>query len=375
MEHKLTRRDFVKGLAVGAASASLLSGRNNSIFGAEVKGDEMKDDNLYHIQTVRGPIKPSQLGLTLIHEHIIVDFIGADKASKDRYNADEVFEVMLPYLKEIRALGVTGFAECTPMHLARDPQIFARIAEAADMHIITNTGIYARDQYIPQYALQKSADELAQMWIDEANNGIEGTGVKPGFIKIAVSPGSLSPIQQKNVRAAARTSIATGLTIASHTGHGIAALEEMDILLEEGVQLDKFIFVHAQSEQDQKYHFTTAERGAWVEYDYIRQDTAARNIQLIRDMLEKGHEDKLLLSQDSGWYNVGQPRGGNINGFAYLVKDFIPLMRQSGIDQATIDKLLITNPAMALRIPGGTTAGTGVSPTGKAISTFGKVKS
>jgi phosphotriesterase-related protein len=308
--------------------------------------------------------------MTLIHEHIMVDFIGADKVSKDRYDADEVFDVMLPYLKEIRALGVTGFGECTPMYLGRDAQLLARLAEAADMNIITNTGLY-KEPYLPEYAFQKSADELAQMWIDEIENGIEDTGIKPGFIKIAVNPGNLIPIQQKIVRAAASTSLATGTTIAAHTGHGVAALEELDILEEEGVPLNKFIFVHAGTDKDHE----VAQRGAWVEYDGIRKEEAERNIQLIKGMLEKGYEDNLLLSQDAGWYNVGQPKGGKIRGYAYLVEEFIPLMKESGIDQDTIDKLMILNPARALRIRGKSKDAEGVSPVGKAISTFGKIKS
>lgn len=364
MENKLTRRNFVKSAAVGLASASLLSGSNYSVLSSENKSDD-----LYSIQTVRGPIDPSQLGMTLIHEHIMVDFIGADKVNKNRYDADEVFDVMLPYLKEIKALGVTGFGECTPMYLGRDVQLLGRLAEAADMHIITNTGLY-KEPYLPQYAFQKSADELAQMWIDEIQKEIEA-GIRAGFIKIAVNPGNLIPIQQKIVRAAARTSLATDATIASHTAHGLAALEELDILEEEGVPLNKFIFVHAGTDKDH----VVAERGAWVEYDGIRKESSARNMQLIRDMLEKGFEDRLLLSQDAGWYHVGEPKGGEVRSFAYLVNEFIPLMRESGIDQDTIDKLLIANPARALRIQSKPENAGRVSPAGKAVSTFGKVKS
>lgn len=374
MESKITRRNFVKNLAVGLTSASLLSRFGNSFSSAESKGDMMKDDEFYFIQTVRGRIKPSELGMTLIHEHIIVDFIGADKVSKERYDADEVFDVMLPYLEEIKALGVTGFGDCAPMYLARDAQLLARLAEAVDMHIITNTGLY-KEPYLPQYAFQKSADELAQIWIGEMQNGIEGTGIKPGFIKIAVNQGNLIPVQQKIVRAAARTSLATGMTIASHTANGIAAMEELDILTEEGLPLNKFIFVHAASESNQEYHFRAAERGAWVEYDGISEPQASRNIQLIKGMLEKGYEDNLLLSQDAGWYNVGQPGGGNIRGYTYLVEEFIPLMKNSGISQDTIDKLMIINPAQALRIQNESENARSVSPIGKAKSTFGRIKS
>ena len=373
MRYKLTKRDFIKGMAAGLTSASLMPWFGYSVYGDESRGDAMNDDTSYFIQTVRGRIKPSQLGLTLIHEHIMVDFIGADKASKDRYDVDEVFEVMLPYLREIKALGVTGFAECTPMFLARDADLLKRLSGATDMHILTNTGLY-RDQYVPKYAFDRSADELAAMWIDEIRNGIEDTGIKPGFIKIAANTGKLVPIQKKIIRAAARTSLATGTTIASHTTVGVSAVEEIDILEEEGLPLSKFIWVHASSEGNQDLHFAAAERGAWVEYDNISKGSAQNSIQRIKNMLEKGYGDKLLLSQDAGWYHVGEPKGGNIKSFAYIIEEFVPLMKQSGIDQDTVDQLLIQNPARAMRIPIKPGKSEGVSPAGKAISTFGRTK-
>ncbi len=371
MVKELSRREFIKGLTVGLSSASMFLNSVTNIFGDIKKGKIMQNDDFYYIQTVRGRIKPSQLGLTLIHEHILVDFIGADKVSKDRYDPDEVFEVMFPYLKEIKDLGVTGFAECTPMFIGRDPELMARFAQGLDMHILTNTGMY-KEPYLPKYAFEKTEDELAQMWINEIEQGIEGTQIKAGFIKIAVNPGNLIPIQQKIVRAAARTSKATGATIACHTGHGVAVLETIDILKSEGLSLEKFIFVHAGSEPNIDYHIKVAQQGAWVEYDGISAGEANRYIQLIKSMLDKGYDDRLLLSQDAGWYNVGDLRGGNIRSFAYIIRDFIPLMEKSGIDKKTIDKLFIENPARAIQIPINTKQS--VNPYGKAKSTWGKIK-
>lgn len=372
MDNIVNRRDFIKSIALGFVSAGLLSEFNLNTWGIQKGKNTMQDDNNYFIQTALGPIKPSQLGMTLIHEHILVDFIGADSFNKNRYNADEVFEVMLPYLKEIRDLGVTGFAECTPMYLARDAELMARLSKSANIHILTNTGMY-KEPYLPKYAFEKTAEELAQMWIDEANNGIEGTAIKPGFIKIAVNPGNLIPIQQKIVRASAITSKTTGFTIACHTGHGIAALEVLDILEKEGVPLSKYIFVHADAESNVNYHIEAAKRGAWIEYDSIGSGDPNRHIQLIKTMLDKGYEDRLLLSQDAGWYNVGQPKGGNIRGFTYIVREFIPLMEKSGINKDTIDKFMITNPALALRI-NNKSGNIGVNPKGKAKSTFGNIR-
>lgn len=301
------------------------------------------------IHTVTGVIDSESMGLTLPHEHIMCDFIGADKVSKDRYDTDEIIKTMIPYVEEIRDLGVKTFVDCTPAYIGRDPAILAEISNETGINIITNTGFY-KEPYLPRYTWELSADELAERWMKEITTGIEGTEIKADFIKIAVNPGPLIPIQQKIVTAACRTHKKTGVAIASHTVKGLAALEQLDIFEREEAEPCAFIYVHAQGERDQKYHYEVAHRGGWVEYDGINEKTAEQNLKLISDMAEKGYEDNLLLSQDSGWYYVGEEKGGNIRGFAFLVKEFIPLLEKNGFDKPLIDKLTITNPRRAFEI-------------------------
>jgi phosphotriesterase-related protein len=289
------------------------------------------------------------MGLTLPHEHVMVDFIGADKVSRLRYDADEVVRTVLPYLKEIASLGVRTFIDCTPDYLGRDPAILARLSRLTGFNIITNTGWY-KEPYLPNSAWTLPVDGLAGRWIAEIETGIGSTGMKAGFIKIAVNPGPLIPIQRKIVSAAARTSKRTGVVIASHTGHGPAALEQLDILGREDVDPPSFIFVHADSEPDQKYHFETAKRGAWVEYDGIRPGTEEKHLKLIAAMLDRDFENNLLLSQDAGWYNVGQTGGGKIRGYSYLVDRFIPALKAAGVNDHLIHKLTVANPARAFTI-------------------------
>jgi len=302
------------------------------------------------IRTVLGDIFPDKLGLTLVHEHVLVDFVGAEKFSKERYDAKEVFDVMLPYLAEIRRLGVTGFVECTPAYMARDPQLLASLSEAVGIHVLTNTGLY-KEPYLPKHAFEYAADQLAELWIDEVKKGIEETSVKAGFIKIAVNPGQIVPIQQKIVRAAARCSLSTGAVIACHTASGVAAMHLLEILREERTDARRLIVVHSDAEEDVEYHVRTARQGAWVEYDGLRPETAEKTLNLLRLMVNKGFEDQLLLSQDAGWYNVGEPRGGNIRGYQYLVEDFVPLMLQKGFSQQLVNKILVKNPARAFEMP------------------------
>ena len=303
------------------------------------------------IRTVLGDIHPGKLGPTLAHEHILVDFIGADKHSKERYDPNEVFSTMLPYLTEIRRLGVTGFVECTPNYMARDPEVLARLSKAADIHILTNTGLY-KEPYLPKYAFEYSADQLADQWTREIREGIEDTDVKAGFIKIAVNPERIVPIQQEIVRAAARCSLTTGAAVACHTASGVAALHLLEILEEEGADLGRLIVVHSDAEEDTEYHLKIASCGAWVEYDAVREETAERTLTLLRLMLQSGFEDQVLLSQDAGWYNVGEPGGGGIRGFEYLVRNFVPLMLGNGFSKELVDRILIKNPSRAFEVQG-----------------------
>lgn len=299
------------------------------------------------IQTVRGPIAPDQLGVTLIHEHLLVDFIGADQVSPDRYDPDDVFRVALPHLHRLRELGGQSLAECTPMYLGRDPALLARLSEASGLHLLTNTGQY-KEPFLPAATFTLSASELAAQWIAEARQGIGETGIRPAFIKIAVNEGDrLSPIQEKVVRAAARTSRATGLPIAAHTGTG--PVEHcLEVLAEEEVTAEAFIWVHAQAETKAARHVAVAQRGAWVEFDGIAPDSIESHLRFTCHLLEQGYGDRILLSHDAGWYHVGEPGGGDFRGFDTLFTAFLPALRAAGVDAATERQLLVENPCRAL---------------------------
>jgi len=334
------RRRFLKILPAGIAAASSLAEASFAALPAP------------QVNTVLGKRSPRALGMTLMHEHVLVDFVGADKVSSERYNAEEVFQTALPHLKALRAAGCRTLVECTPAFLGRDAKLLKRLASASGLHIITNTGFYgaANDKYVPAIARQETAEQLAFRWTREFQEGIEDTGIRPGIIKIGVDPGTLSEIDTKLVRAAAKTHLQTGLTIASHTGDGVAALAEVEILKQEGVHPGAFIWVHAQIEGNVKHHFNAAEQGAWVEFDGISEGAAEKHLHLVEGMIAQGLADRMLISQDAGWYHVGEPKGGTFRSYTFVFENFIPLLRRSGISPEQIRSLLIDNPRKALTL-------------------------
>jgi phosphotriesterase-related protein len=304
------------------------------------------------IMTVNGPVPSKEMGVSLIHEHILVDFIGADSISEQRWDKSKVVDRSLPFLKQIKELGCQTFIECTPAYLGRDPLLLKSLADSSGLNIITNTGYYGavKNKYIPQHAFNETADQLAASWIFESDNGINGTGIKPGFIKIGVENGNLSDLHKKLVIAAARTHLKTGLTIASHTGPAIPAFEQLDILKNEGVESEAFIWVHAQSENDLSNHVKAAKMGAWIGLDGLNDNNLADYIKMIKNLRENNLLSKILLSHDAGWYHPGEENGGEYRGYTTLFEKLIPLLRKENFSEKEIIQLLVINPSEAFTI-------------------------
>ena len=338
-----SRRQFLNHAILGLGSVAAFSSGCSSLKVGRVHGQVM---------TVLGPIDPIEMGTTLSHEHVLVDFIGAAKVSRGRYNSDEAFATVLPHVQRVQALGCQTLIECTPAYLGRDPALLRRLAGASKLHLLTNTGYYgaAQNKFLPAHALSDTADQLAARWFQDWRAGIEGTDVRPGFIKIGVDAGKLSDVHRKLVRAAARTHLATGLTIAAHTGNGAAALDELATLREERVGGSAFIWVHAQNESNSDTHIRTAESGAWVEFDGISPQSIARHVELVKNMKAHGFLKRVLLSHDAGWYHVGEPGGGNFRPYDTLFTEFIPALRQEGFDEHEIRQMLVANPREAFTI-------------------------
>ena len=218
------------------------------------------------------------------------------------------------------------------------------------MHILTNTGFYgvADGKYIPEFAFSASAEDLAAGWSSEFQAGIPPTGIRPALITVGVDAGPLSKMNSKLVSAAGLTHLRTGMVIAAHTGDGLAAMAQLDVLKSHGVSPAAFIWVHAQDEKDRSFHRKAAEAGAWIEFDGISSETADQNIGLIRETRKAGYLRRVLISQDAVGFHVGEERGGYCPGYTFMFSDFLPQLRKSGIDETETRILTIENPQRAL---------------------------
>jgi len=309
------------------------------------------------VMTVNGPVAATSLGVTLEHEHVLVDFSGADSIQFSSWDRAEVIRVARPYFDELKKYNVRTFIECTPAFLGRDPLLLKELGKETGMNFITNTGFYGAhdNRYIPGFFDNMTAEEASEMWTNEFLNGIEGSGVKPGFIKIAVNPDdSLSALHQKIITAAGLTHLKTGLTIASHTGPDSPAFAQIKILSDNGIDPSAFIWVHAQRGSIEG-NIRAAEMGTWISLDNIRNRSGSNGsitwyADRIQRLKEEGHLNRVLLSHDSGWYDPGKPGGGTYNGYTDLFEYLLPELGKRGFSEDDIKQLMIRNPAEAYTI-------------------------
>ncbi len=309
-----------------------------------------------HVMTVTGPLPVQAMRTTLPHEHLLVDFIGADSTGYHRWNRNDVIEQVLPFLLEAYEFGVNTFIDCTPAFLGRDPLLLKALSEKSSIYILTTTGFYGAfdNKFVPSFAFEKTAEELAALWINEFENGIEDTGIRPGIIKIAVERDQpLSDMHTKIVTAAALTHLKTGLTIVSHTGPESAAIEQVNLLQSLGVSPDAFVWTHA-NEGSMDAHVELARQGVWISLD--KTNTSPEMITNLSNILLNLKEHNLLnnvlISHDAGWYKPEEQDGGLFRPFTSIFTHLLPALREKGFADDDIELIMVKNPqnAYAIRV-------------------------
>lgn len=302
------------------------------------------------VMTVNGPLDAQQTGTWLHHEHILVDFIGADSTGPHRWNRDSVTAMMLPALKTAKAAGVVTFVDATPNFLGRDVGILQTLSEKSGMQIITNTGLYGYNyKHLPAYTREETAEELAQRWIAEFENGIDGTEVKPGFIKISVNASDpLEPMDAKLVKAAALTHLKTGLVILCHTGPALGVYPQLRILKEVGVSPEAFVWVHAQQEENMEEYLKLARTGIWIALDGVPWAYEA-HLEKLLFARESGILDQILISHDGGWYEAGKSEQ-TLQPFTTITNQLVPDLQKAGFSDEEVMQLLQENPKSAFAL-------------------------
>lgn len=302
------------------------------------------------IITVCGPIAPEALGITQTHEHVILDAYDHYK-SYDLVIDDE--EMVVQELAEFTKLGGKTIVDVTLDEIGRNPQALKRVSQASGVQIVMGCGWYREFGY-PRCVQERTSKELADILVREIEHGVGDSGIRAGIIgEIGTGRHHILPAEERVFRAAALAQRRTGVAITTHTTRwGTLALEQIAMLAEYGADLSKVIIGHLGDRRGVHHLLPIAEKGVYIEVDnigfldyqpeWVRADNVAA-------LCKEGFADQVLLSEDICMLSHLKYRGGK--GYGYILEIFIPMLKQRGVRDEQIHKMLVDNPARALARP------------------------
>lgn len=313
----------------------------------------MSDERL--VVTVRGPLDPGLLGATLAHDHVLSDaFAMYGEASADYAWILDEPTVAIEELTRYRAAGGGAICDPTNVGLGRDPVVLRAISEASGVHIVMGSGWYRERVYPPEIHSTSTA-QLAELLVHELVDGVGDTGIRAGFIgEIGTGRGAITPAEERVFRAAARAHRATGAPIMTHTTHfGELALEQLELLADEGVAGSSVIVSHLGDRPGIASIRPIAARGAWLGIDnlgfvagYASLETRADNVVALWDA---GYGDRILLASDICRTDQLVAHGGA--GYASVLTRFLPLLRERRLDDVQLRTMTVDNPGRAFSYP------------------------
>ncbi len=346
------------------------------------------------IVTVRGPIAPSELGATLMHEHLIIDFLAvpaeqqpshslafqpetfgagwhaplgpsnAYEARRNSYSLKATLQMVseedaVVAMREYHAHGGRALVELTPIGVGRDPALLRSVSERTGVHVIMGTGYYVNDLHPPGLS-EKSESEIAEAILADIHTGTDG--IRPGIIGEIGLVWPVHPVEERVLRAAVRCQRETGLGLTIHPGrHPAAPMHAIRIVEQAGgdptrtiiCHLDRTIFTDAD-------FLALAKTGCYLEQDLFGLESSyyplaeidmpndAMRIDRILMLMEKGHLDQVIISEDID--NISRHTAYGGEGYHHILARVVPVMRRKGMSQAEIDRILIGTPARALTI-------------------------
>ena len=344
------------------------------------------------VQTVTGTVNPNDMGITLTHEHILLDLsplgkIPTEASLRKLYYeplscdnlgwilhqatlqeaASQDISMLLSIdtaIKEImlyKHFGGGSLVDATSIGIARDPIGLARISRHTGVNVVMGSSFYVDDAH-PVNMDELSEEEIFEKIVEDITEGVDGTGIKSGIIGEVGCSWPLTDNELKVLRASGRAQLATGAPLLIHPGrHETAPLEIIEILREVGTDLTRTVMGHVDRTISEREDFERlAETGCYVEWDlfgteqsyYIANPNGidmpndATRMDQIGWLLESGYEDKIVIAHDICSKQRLIKYGGH--GYFYIISHIVPRMRSRGFSEDTINKILIDNPKSIL---------------------------
>jgi len=293
------------------------------------------------LHTVNGVTDGDSTGMTMIHEHLIFDLTGVRKDEDSRLREADVIEEVM----QLRQSGCGLMVEVTNIGMGRNPLGLLSISRRTGMDIVASTGFYKEVHY-PSYVFDSEAERLADLFVREIEEGMEGTAIKAGLIaEIGSSLNEITPAEDKVFRAAVSAHRATGAPISTHCEIGTMGSEQLALVEKHGANLSKVSFGHQDLNENLEEQRQLLRSGAYLQFDTIgkisyRSDED-RALNLVR-LLEDGFENRIMLSCDITRQSHLRKFGGH--GYHYLFDSFIPLLKRYGVTDNQLQRMLVINP-------------------------------
>lgn len=311
------------------------------------------------IATARGPVDASELGRTLVHEHVFV----LDPEYQDNYpdtTEEELLAVAVKDLAELQSRGIDTIMDPTVLGLGRYIPRIQRVAEHTEITILVATGIYTMRDVPFQFRnrgpglMIDEPEMMTGLFVKDIQEGIGDTGVRAAFLKCAIDEPGLTPGVERVMRAVGRASAETGAPITVHTDAlSETGLVAQAVLASEGVDLRRVIIGHSGDTTDLDYLMKVADQGSYLGMDRfgLRLSVSFEDrVETVLALARRGYLDRIVVSHDFSchidWFSHPDDRRhiGEDWSFTFFSDRVVPALLAGGLSERDVDTILVDNP-------------------------------
>ncbi len=330
------------------------------------------------VESVLGPIGPDELGLTLPHEHVFINM----SPTEPRDGFMTVWEERVADIERFKAAGGKTILDVTnaelsdhafPVYFDRDPEhavknpitgsrsvanVMAtkKMAEETGVNVILGVGHYFDHYFDVDWFERNSTDQIAEYLVADLQDEIPGTGVRAGFVgEVASDLPYITAREERSFRASGRAAARTGVMVSTHAPSFPTGETQIDILTSEGVEPERIVIGHTDTVKSLQYSVDLLKRGVYIEYDcmmavkaggHVAAHELNRRVEYIRDLVEMGYADRILLSQDVSQRSHQAAQGGP--GLTFIFEEFAEAATAAGIEPDALRLMNTENPRRVL---------------------------
>ena len=302
------------------------------------------------VETALGPVATTELGPTLMHEHIVTRSPGVQENWPHLWDRDAILAIAERKMTDLHSRGIRTIVDLTTVDLGRDINLIVDVARRSRVKVIVATGVW----WMPQrYFASHGIDEVAELFVRDITRGIGTSGVKAAIIKCATDTAGVTPVIDNVLRACARAQKKTGVPISTHTwAAGRSGEAQQAIFAQEGVDLRRVIIGHSGDSEDLTYLRGLMERGSTIGMDRFGLDNflpTEKRVEVLARLCAEGYAGKMVLSHDANcWTDMlseddkrrTRPRWH----YNHISDDILPALRKAGVTDDQIEQMLVKNP-------------------------------